>query len=327
MRINSLYVSLVAILLTACTFSGTKKDDHIDPGIKTQMHALNSKLIEGLNENNPDKIFSICSDKLLEKKDDLKNLMQLVKGSLKINDFEILNEFYQKNAAANINTQVLTGRANNHDYVISYEALNKEMYVSVGYFKDDLYERSITFIYGKSGDDWKLNIINIGVLKIEKKDAFDWYQTAKSNLNKGYLIDAICNMGIANQLLRPANQLWQYQNEKEILEFGQKLNTQAYGKYTFPLTVDYVNSKPQIFRIIPQGMKDGYFPLILYTTSINLNDTTRLSKECDEIHERVGEFFNGIKVNNKMIFYRAYKSIPNGNESVEQYGFIRKNKE
>ena len=325
MKKYNLYVSLIAVLMTACTFSGTKKDDQIDPNIKMQIHALNSKLIEGLNENNPDKVFPICSDKLLEKKGDLNNLMQLVKGRLKINNFEILNEFYQKNAAANINTQVMTGKTNSHDYIIGYEALNKEIYVSVGYFKDDLYEKSITFIYGKYGNNWKLNIINVGVLKIEKKDAFDWYQNAKSNYNKGYLIDAICNIGIASQLLKPANQLWQYQKENEIVEFAQKLNTQAYGKYTFPLIIGHVNTKPQIFRIIPQGMAEGYFPMILYTTSINLSDTTSLSKECDEIHSRIGELFNGITMNNKMIIYRAYKSIPNGNEQVEQYGFIRKN--
>lgn len=324
MKKNNLYVLLIAVLMTACTFSGTNKDDQIDPNIKMQIHALNSKLIEGLNENNPEKVFSICSDKLLEKKGDLNNLMQIVKGRLKINDFEILNEFYQRNAASNINAQVMTGKTNDHDYIIGYEALSKEMFVSVGYFKDDLYEKSITFIYGKYGNEWKLNIINLGVLKIEKKDAFDWYQIAKSNYNKDYLIDAICNIGIATQLLKPANQLWQYQKEKEIVEFAQKLNTQAHDKYTLPLTIEYVNSKPQIFKIIPQGMAEGYFPMIMYTTSINFNDTVSLSKECDEIHCKIDEFFNGVKVNNRMIFYRAFKSIPNGNEQVEQYGFIRK---
>jgi len=73
-------------------------------------------------------------------------------------------------------------------------------------------------------------------------------------------------------------------------------------------------------------MENGYFPMILYTTSINLNDTISLSKECDEIHSKIEKQFNGITKNNKLILYRAYKTIPNGNEQVEQYGFIRKNK-
>ena len=293
--------------------------------MKSQIHMLNTRIIEGFNENNPDKVFSICSDKLLDKKGDLNNLMQLVKGRLKISDFEILNEFYQKNASANVNTQVLTGKTNNHDYIIGFESFNKEIYVSVGYFKDDLYEKSITLIYGKYGNTWKLNIINLGVLRIMKKDAFDWYQVAKINFDKGYLIDAVCNLGIANQVLKPANQQWQYQKEKEILEFGQKVIAQTYKKHTFPITINYVNTKPSIFRIIPQGMENGYFPMISYTTSINLNDTISLSKECDEIHSKIEEQFNGITKNNKLILYRAYKTIPNGNEQVEQYGFIRKN--
>lgn len=325
MKINSFYLSLFTILLTACTFSGTNKDDQIDPNIKSQIHELNSKIIEGINENNPDKVFSICSPNLLEKKGDLNNLMQLLKGHLEINNFEILNEFYQKNTSKNITTQVMTGRNKDHDYVIGYEALNKEMYVLVGYFKDEIYEKSITLIYGKYGNTWKLNIINFGVLRIMNKNAYDWYLVAKTNFDKGYLIDAICNLGIATQVLKPANQLWQYQKEKEIKDFEMKVRNEINAKFIFPLSVNYVNSKPKVFRIFPIGINVGYFPVIEYTTTINLSDTTSLSKECDEIHSKIGEIFNGIDKNNKMIVYRAFKVIPKENESVEQYGFIRNN--
>jgi len=41
--------------------------------------------------------------------------------------------------------------------------------------------------------------------------------------------------------------------------------------------------------------------MISYTTSINLNDTISLSKECDEIHSKIEEQFNGITKNNKLI--------------------------
>ena len=130
--------------------------------------------------------------------------------------------------------------------------------------------------------------------RIMDKDAFDWYQAAQQNYEKGYLIDAVNDLVLANQLLKPANQFWQYQKEKEIQEFGQKVMADINNKFTFPMTVDYVKTKPQIFNIYPQGMNEGYFPMIRYTTSIDLSDTITLRKECDEIHSKIGDLYYGI---------------------------------
>ena len=101
--------------------------------------------------------------------------------------------------------------------------------------------------------------------------------------------------------------------------------TDINSKFTFPITIDYVNSKPQIFRIYPQGAKEGIFPMVLYKTKIDIKDTLRLSEECNSIHNNIGKIFKGINKDNKLIFYRAFKSFPTGNESVEYYGFVKEN--
>lgn len=321
-----LILFFLTIFTTSCNVGGTWKDDNIDTEIKVKIHELNYQILDGFAENNLDKVLSICSDKLIEQsKNDLNILIQQVRQSFSKNDFKILNEFYQKNTSDNAQTNVMTGVSGNHDYIIGFKVLNSETFVSVGYFDNDLNQTCLTLIYGKYGKEWKLNIMQVGTLRIMSKDAYDWYQVAKSDYEKGYLIDAINDLALANQLLKPANQFWQYQKEKEIQEFGQKVMAEINAKYTFPMTVEYVKTRPQIFRIFPQGMNEGYFPMIQYTTSIDINDTTKLSKECDEIHNKIGELYNGIDKNKKMIFYRAYKSIPNGTIPVENYGFIREN--
>lgn len=326
MKINFLCSSLLAVLLTACTFSETKKDTQIDPRIKNQIHVLNNRIVEGLVGNTPEKIFTVCSDKLLEKKGDIKMLMQLLKGNLKKPDFKILHEFYQKNASKkNIGT-VSSGVTGQHDYQIRYGALNKEMYVVVGCFLDSTEEKCFTLIYGKQGNEWKLNNIQVGILKISNKDAFDWYQLAKSDYQKGYLIDAICKIGVSTQLLKPANHMWQYNKEAEIQTFERKITKLTYTNYHFPITVDYVETKPVIFRVYAQTIPDGCFPVILYTTSVELTNIPELSKECKEIHRNIGKLFKGIDTNNKIILYRPVKTIPTGTETTKQYGFMMRTK-
>lgn len=336
MRKSIWSILTVIILFISCHSGagGTWKDDHIDPKIRAEIHELNNQVIEGFIEGNQEKVFSNFSDKLIEQakndagvKSFVNTLMQEAKKRISKDKFVVLNEFLQKNTTSDMQTNVFTGISGNHDYIIGFNSLTKESFISVGYFKDDLSQTCMVFIYGKYGDKWKLNIMQVGLLKIMNKDAYDWYDVAKSDYKKGYLIDAVNDLTIANQILIPANQVWHYQKEKEIADFGQKVMAEISTKYHLPMTVDYVKTKPQIFRIFPQGMAEGYFPTVFYTTTLDLNDSIKLSKECDEIHSRIGEIYNGIDKNKKMIFYRAFKSIPNGTTPVENFGFIRRYRE
>jgi len=324
MKFKFLGLLLLAVSLTACKFSETKKDDQIDPEISNEIHVLNNRIITGFVEGKPENILPVCSDRLLTRKGDVLQLVQIVQGKLKAGDFRILNEYYQKNAAKKHVAVVSSGKTGNHDYQIQYESLNKEMYVLVGYFEGEMNKKCFTFIYGKDGNKWKLNGYQAGFLEIMKKDAYDWYLSAKSNYQKGYLVDALCNIGLATQLLKPANHLWHYQKEKEILALEHEITKETYASYKFPLTLDSVETKPVIFRVYAEPMNDAYFPLILYITSVDLNDTQRLSKECNEIHEQIAKRFKGLTINNKIILYRPLKSIPTGTETTQQRGFMKK---
>jgi len=325
MKIKIFSILLLVIIMSACTLGETKKDSRIDPQIKKQIHLLNSQIVLGLVENKPNYVLTLCSENLLKKKSDIKVLMQLLTGNLKKHNFKILNEYYQKNASKKNMASVSSTQTDNHEYQIRYESLNKEMYVVVSYFEDSINQKCFTFIYGKYGNIWKLNNMQAGILKIMNKDAFDWYKLAKSDYDKGYLIDAICKIGISTQLLKPANQLWKYKKENEILTFEEKVTKQTYSTYHFPITVDSVKTKPVIFRVYAQNIPEGYFPSILYTTTIDMKDIPKLSMECNELHKYIGKLFKGITSNNKMILYRPMKSIPTGTETVKQYGFIKKN--
>lgn len=324
MKFNLVGISLLAISLTACSFSESKKDNQIDPEIRNQIHVLNNRIVSGLVEDRADKVLAVCSDRLRDKRRDIKKLTDVLKGNLKIQNFRIISEYYQKNAAKKHVGEVSTDDNPSRDYRIKYEALNKEMYVVVADFEDSLYHKSFTFIYGKYGNVWKLNNLQAGILKILNKDAFDWYQVAKSDYKKGDLIDALCHIGLSTQLLNPANQLWKYKNEDEIQNFEQKITKQIYGKYKFPMTVNNVETKPVIFRVYSQVMNTGCFPLIQYTTSVDLKDIPALSVECRELHKNIGSLFKGIDTNNSTILYRPYKTIPTGTETTKPYGFMMK---
>ena len=326
MKLNFLSISLLALLLSACSLSETKKDDQIDPRIKNEIHTLNKRIVDGLIENKIQHILPICNDRLRNRKGEIKRLMQLVKGTLKKSDFRILNEFYQKNAAKKGFATLSSGKGNIHDYQIRYDSRNKEMYVVVAYFQDSLYQKSFTFFYGKQNNEWKLTNIQAGALKIMHKDAVDWYLQAKSEYQQGDLMDALCHIGLATNILNPVNHMWEYAKEKEIHSFEQKLTKETYSKYKFPHTVDYVETKPVIYRVYSQIMPEGCLPLVLYTTTIDLKNVPELAKECNSMHEKIGQLFKGIDKNNKTIIYQPLKNAPTGTDIDNKYVFIMENK-
>jgi hypothetical protein len=325
MKLDFLCVSLLALVLSACSMSETKKDTQIDSRTKSEIRLLNKQIVDGLVENKMGKILPVCTDGLRNKRREIKRLMELVKGTIKKSDFRILNEYYQKNAAKKGVATVCSGKGNMHDYQIRYDSRYKEMYVVVAYFEDSLYQKSFTFFYGKQNNEWKLTNLQAGALRIVHKDAVDWYLQAKSEYRQGYLMDAMCHMGLAIQILNPVNHLWQYQKEKEIQSFEQKLTKETYGKYNFPHTVDYVETKPVIFRVYSQVMPEGCLPLVLYTTTINLENVPALGKECNAMHEKIGQLFKGIDKNKKII-YRPLKNAPTGTSTDNKYVFILENK-
>jgi hypothetical protein len=311
------------LLLMSCSVGGQWSDENIDPKVKAEINEFNKHIIDGLSTKDPEKIKSVASDKLLEQAKDLETMVTSGNWTIDPTKFRIKNQFYLKKSADGTDSRVFTGLTGDHDYTIHFKAINKEMFISVGYLEDDLQSLALTMVYGKYDDNWKLNILQIGLLDIENKDAIDWYRLAQENFNKGNLVDAALDFTLVSQCLKPANQLWQYGLESEINDFGQKVNQEVNKTYNFPITVETIKSKPQIFQVFPQGMSEGFHPSVYYVTALNLNDTTALSKECTEIHKNIGQVFKGLDRDKKYIFYRAFERLPTNNENVNNYGFQR----
>ena len=92
--------------------------------------------------------------------------------------------------------------------------MTEETTVSLGYFAGASESFALTTSFGKYGGDWKLNILEIGLLKIMNGDAVDWYHRAQRDYDSGYLADAANDLLIGEQLLRPAGDLLHYEKGK-----------------------------------------------------------------------------------------------------------------
>ncbi|HCW08744.1 MAG TPA: hypothetical protein DGG95_15415, partial [Cytophagales bacterium] len=262
------------LTLTSCSIDGAWKDENIDPKIKVEINDLDKKIVEAIVTKNPKIIRDISSDILLEQTKDLDGMFASWTAKDEPQNFQIKNQFYLKKSAAGTDSKVFTGLTADHDYTINFKALNKEMFVSVGKIERGLETLGLTMIYGKYDDTWKLNILRIGFLEVEKKDAIDWFRQAETKYKNGNLVDAALDLSLGAQCLKPADQLWQYKLEDEINSFNRKVTQEINNKYKFPIAVETIKSKPEIFRVFPQGMNEGFFPSVFFVTKLNITDST-----------------------------------------------------
>ena len=319
---------LTVLILNSCNSGivGAWKNNNIDNYKRDQIKILNDKLFNGLRNNDVASVKSLLSDVLLEKSGgDLESIISKVSSYSLPDKYRILDEYYVRNSTTGIINTIPSGLSGENDYIIKFLALNKEMYISLILPNEFDNELLITIIYGKYGNDWKINVLQFNQYSFFGKTAPDYFKIAKERYEKSYLIDAVNNISISRQCLRPAvNEIFQYLKEKEINEFYDKVMTEVNTKFKFPMTLDEIKTKPQIFRITPELMAEGFVPTIFYLTEINLKDTVALKIEYEQIKNEANQLFTGINKDKQFVFYWAFNEIPVGQNKVNRYGFIDK---
>lgn len=319
-------ILFIAFGLQSCNVgtTGTWKDENIQQSLKNEIKTLDKKVIEAVTTKNVDLLKSIMSDKLLEKSgNNIDQLIEQAGNVITTTDYKILNQFQAKNSTTGIGNTIISGVSGQNDYIIHYQALNKEMFISLLIPKNGLDEFIVTNIYGKYPEGWKLNILQFGQYKVNGQTAPELYSKAKDEYENGYLMDAANNMFLSSRVANPANNFWQYQKENEMKKFYEKVMTEINSEYKFPMTIEAIDSKPQILTIYPQGTADGYFPMIEYLTSLDLKDTIQTKAEYEKIHSEIVKAFNGIEKDKDYIFYKAFSEMPDGKTPVPTYGFVK----
>lgn len=309
--------------LIACSVRGTNWNEHIDSESREQIKKLNEKAIEAFSESNTQKLKELFSDELNQKASvELDTFVKMVHEEMITKEYALLDEYLTTNSRKGNIVTVFKGISGEDDYKISYEAVNKDSYVSILVLGKKERRILLTFIYGKEGNEWKINVLRIGEYSFFEKNAIDFYKLAKINYEKGNLIDAANYMGLSKKIVLPAENYFHYQKEAEMNKFSEKLFLEANAKFPLPMKVNEIESHPQIYNIRAKVVTEGIYPSVSYITKIDLKDSIALKKENAELKKIIGTLFPGIDKEKKYILFKAYNDMPNGTIPVENYGFI-----
>ncbi len=326
--IRSVFACIILIiLLQGCGFNGsvfgTWKNHNISRDKRVEIDALNRKLINSIKYNDVVAVKSIMSDtvkKIAGNKID--SLISRISPAFTSDRFTIMDEYNVHNLVSGISVSLKANLKNDDDYTLAYNAMNRETYASLLLVNDPTGEVLVTVVYGNYDGNWEINILQVGQYRYYFKNAMDYYRLAKLNYENGYFIDAADNLLIANQCLKPADEIFRYKKEDEVKAFYDKVMKETLSKYNLPLTLENIPSKPKVFGIYPQLKEGGYYTTFRYLSSINMNDSIALEKENRKVRIEVKKIFTGVGIYKKITLFQAFNEMPDGIHATKHYGFV-----
>ncbi|HWD86961.1 MAG TPA: hypothetical protein VG367_02470 [Mucilaginibacter sp.] len=331
MNPKSLFKNLFFVLITVAAFQscrkpakpGTYQNDQIAADQRKDFHTLNDQMMEGLKANKPRDLEGLMSKEMLEDNSRLRTI-ELISNRLKEGDYSVLDEFYIVHKPTDTGVQKLnvTNKGLNN-YTYTYENNGQEQYIVFFTPKSIPNQYLVTAEFCKLNYGWKLIKLDVGQYTINGKTAPELFKVAKDRYDNKCLAMATAIAEQAGKCINPAL-TWQYPDVKAMDDFSTKAIEETNRKYQFPYTVAQVNTQPWIFRIFSKKTPQGYFPEIYYISHLKLADTVALKNENANVQKVIAKVIPGIDKDNKLIYYSAFKNMPDGSGTFDHFDMIQK---
>ncbi|MFI5159898.1 MAG: hypothetical protein ACHQHN_01410 [Sphingobacteriales bacterium] len=323
---TSLLIMVVPAALQSChkpAQPGIYQNDQIESTQRSDLHALNTILLQELKGGKADALSDIMSKEMIDDHSKYRQV-ELVSNRLKEGDYSVLDEFYivsaKKDTALHA-IKVTSKGINNYEY--NYFINTQEQYIVFFVPKNIPNQYMITAEFCKFDYGWKLTKLDLGEYTVNGKTGPELNKLAHDRYNEHCLAVATTIAQQAGQCLRPGDS-WKYPNTPAIGDFTGALINETNKKYEFPYTVTQVRTQPWIFRVFSKTTPQGTFPQIYYISHIKLADTNSIKKENANIQKVITKILPGVDKDNKYIYYSAFKNMPDGSGSFDHFDMIEK---
>lgn len=321
MKLRLLILLSMSALLQSCMYDDVKThaNKQIDAPLRNTIKAKNDSLLEAFVVSDNKALKQLASENF--KKDmhiKIKDVIWPFRNGQLTTNYTVVDEYHCLHGKANNNTKL---ESSDNGYSFIFRNNEKESYVSLlkcTYGTTDDY--MVTIIYGRQGNDWKIDHIGVSFMGLYGKTAKDYFELAQKEEKSGMLFNAFFYIDAAEDMLEPSGKMLVY-NEAERIDFYHKKYKDAVnGKYRFPMILDMLPTNPSVISIEPIKNAHGLCPLVNYATQVPVTDTESLQREYERIKKEMKSLVPDL--NGKYVYYRAYNlgdNAPDGNEAFYNF--------
>jgi hypothetical protein len=285
----------------------------IDAQTRAEIESLNSQLLDGFARDDASAMRELFAEEVLtaiESGPGLDQLFAQVRGALAGTTPAPYHEF--DITLAEPREEVLEVPADGDDgFQLSLQPRGTRMYVSLVEAKAGFRDQLMGFVYTRPtppGDAWRLDALRLGALRIDGKNAMDWYAEAEQ-LNELQLhLPSAMRLVVAADLLRPVP-FWRYLEERAVAGLEQRVSRSLAKSHSFPLELSDVPGGPSVLRMEPVFEQQNLLTLVSYVTAGEL-DRSSVEAEVVKIHDVLVGLFHGLCHEAVRVAYRAYDETP-----------------
>jgi hypothetical protein len=305
MRLRILIPFILLLFMAACgegtkTFTGSQ----IDSTLRETIKGKNNRLIEGLNTNSNNILHGLITEDFRKKYHaKLNKVIWFFRHGDMDGSYKVYEEFHTIHTGAPTNYVLESEKG----FEFTFQRNQPQSYISLLRVENNMESYLIAVVYEFVENDWKINDIFAGMFAVYGKDAQEYYALAKKQAKKGYTVDALNFVDIAEELTDPANGHLKFDNADKMQLAKKIWKKEVYSTYQFPISLSADTKSPRILGISPIRNRYGFTYVFNYATSIPLTSETVLAQECDQVKKAVKKHFKKLDFNKPIMYYRAYQ--------------------
>ncbi len=305
---TSLFTTM-AFVTTCSSFSGIVYwNDEIKQATVDEVHLLNEILVSGIKNNMPELILDLATNDLAEDQQFQQIIRQGFGDQFTENDFLNIHDYHiLLNKTGNFTYQAFS-LDEDAPFIIHVPARSTEMYVSLLVNEKPVSQLLLVF-YIKEKEDWKLESFHFVNFAWQGLDALQLYEKANILHDEGFTVPAMLYLKASVDLVRPSPIL-QYKEEAKIVNHLEKVTNEVVQMFKFPIQLPHIINEPVLYGIDLKILDEGFVPVIIYITNLNLDDPEGLKEEAYQIATHINTIFPGVTQNFSYIIFRAVDEAP-----------------
>lgn len=293
-------------------YSAEMKDD-----VRRPVEVLENKIFESLQKNDPTVMYNLYSTEAKKEHslDDVKNGYESVRREMqnltsqRFNDYYVTFNTEGKTVDLTELTNVSIPPTPDENYLLALKLQPKPSYISLYRTTTGVTDYLVSFVWVKEDSGWKLLWFNVGLYKLMGKSGHDWYLIAKQWAEQGYNAPAMMNLAVSTMLMNPAP-FFSYQEQFNAMSLVNTVQSNLVESVSFPLLFPQIKTKPQVYNVEPQLLREGLYPGIQYVTKVSLDDTAGLRKEAESLVPELELVFPGITKMASHVVFHAFAEPP-----------------
>ncbi len=166
------------------------KNDTIPDDILSEIKVLDETFIESVYSNDADLIYDRVSDKINNKEEQVPVIIDMFHNKFEDKEYYYLDTYYIISETTGVTGRILA-ESENREYLVSSNAINGEIFISLILFEFPHEEVMLTLMYTRRNDDWEIETFYMNDYTFWGMNSLDFLDKSNNMIKEEKMLPAL----------------------------------------------------------------------------------------------------------------------------------------